>query len=397
MLGCGVSLGGDVGLTCCSLGCNPVLEASSDPSVGVHVVLRGCGIMSGSGRGCPVLLSVVISLACTAGCVSATAPPTSPIGSGSPSSPAQVTVARDLPFAGSAPSLTEWSPPTLDVYTAGEDGGRLLVVILPPHGLTKEQAGAESQLAEALAEREAVAVVANWTQLDEPDASFTDIDVLAKLAKAGQSMAACAVAFAVEHAEDYGADPTRLVIVGEIYGANAAAVVALTHPAPLTSCKADAVPQAIAVVALDADWYAAMPEWDQLGKDVHQAVDLLAPWSGLNAVSNVRVAATVATGTHDITNRCGGPEAPWLVDRDPTGQLRKRLDTVGALTDGCIDLLDQAQAATNQLAAAGLTARVIQLANTDSKTGLDPGGHITTFGDADLQALMQVIADEAAA
>jgi len=250
-----------------------------------------------------------------------------------------------------------------------------LVVILPPHGLTKEQAGAESQLAEALAEREAVAVVANWTQLDEPDASFTDIDVLAKLAKAGQSMAACAVAFAVEHAEDYGADPTRLVIVGEIYGANAAAVVALTHPAPLTSCKADAVPQPIAVVALDADWYAAMPEWDQLGKDVHQAVDLLAPWSGLNAVSNVRVAATVATGTHDITNRCGGPEAPWLVDRDPTGQLRKRLDTVGALTDGCIDLLDQAQAATNQLAAAGLTARVIQLANTDSKTGLDPGGH----------------------
>ena len=174
MLGCGVSLGGDVGLTCCSLGCNPVLEASSDPSVGVHVVLRGCGIMSGSGRGCPVLLSVVISLACTAGCVSATAPPTSPIGSGSPSSPAQVTVARDLPFAGSAPSLTEWSPPTLDVYTAGEDGGRLLVVILPPHGLTKEQAGAESQLAEALAEREAVAVVANWTQLDEPDASFTE-------------------------------------------------------------------------------------------------------------------------------------------------------------------------------------------------------------------------------
>ena len=306
-------------------------------------------------------------------------------------------MARDIPFAASAPSLTEWSPPTLDVYTAGQRSGRPLVVILPPHGVTKERASAESQLAEALAKHEGVAVVANWTQLNEPEASFTNPDVLAKLARAGQSTAACAVSFAVARATEYGADPARLVIVGEIYGANAAAVVALTHPAPLTSCMADAVPHPTAVVALDADWYAAMPEWDGLGNQVHRAVEALGPWTGLDASNNVRVAAAVATGTHEITNRCGGRNASWLADRDPNGQLRKRLEGVGALADGCVDLLDQAQAATDELTEAGLAARVIRLANPDNKTALDPGGHVTTFGDADLQALVQVITEEAAA
>lgn len=311
-----------------------------------------------------------------------------------PSPTSRVTIVRDIPFAGSAPSLTRWSPPTLDVYTAGGDGGRPLVVILPPHGLTKEQAEAEAQLAEALAEHDAVAVVANWTQLEEPDAAFTDPDVLAELARAGQSMAVCAASFAAARATSYGADPARLVLVGEIYGGNAAAVVALTHPAPPADCKADGVARPMAVVALDADWYAAMPAWDALGKDVHRAVDLLAPWSRPDASSDVRIAAAVATGTHEITNRCGGRKASWLVDRDPTGQVRKRLDAVGALTDGCVDLLDQAGAATNELAAAGFTARVVELANTDNGTALDPGGHVTRFGDADLRALMQVIDDE---
>jgi len=302
---------------------------------------------------------------------------------------AAVTVTRDVRYASAAPDLTQWSEPLLDVYAPTGAEGLPLVVMFPPHRLTKNDAGDFTQLATAVAGGGAVAVVANWTQLDDPPAVFDDPAALEQLAGLDQSVMGCVVSYAVAHAADYGADPSRLVLLGELYGGNFASKVALGKPDHLAGCKATAEWKATGLVGWDADWLAQMPAWDGLGTDAARAVAALSPWPSLADAPKIPVALVVSDAARAPSSRCDDRDAAWMVARDPTGAMRARLDEVGAYADGCQDAGDAAKATAAEMQALGIPAEVVAL--TDKTTIAGNGGDIATLGAADLAALAQTV------
>jgi hypothetical protein len=303
-----------------------------------------------------------------------------------------------------APDLAAWSEPLLDVHAPTGAGGLPLVVILPPHGMTKDSSRPASQLADAVAARGAVAVVANWGQLDDPPEEFSDPAVLEDFAAAGQSMAACAVAAAVQRAADYGADPSRLVIVGELYGANTASMVALGSPEalPWPQCLGGTGWAASGLVAINGDWMVGLPAFDGLEQDADRAVETLAPWAQLGQparspgadmgqVPSIPVRLVVTKKAIDISGRCGDRDAEWMVWRDPSERMRAALDEVGAYDDGCVDLGDSAKALAGEMQGVGLEAQVVELSNSDGQTVSDSGAHFQVLGPADSAQLADLV------
>lgn len=330
-----------------------------------------------------------------------------PPGPQSGSQPA-VTVTRDVRYAEQAPTLGAWSEPLLDVYsTAAGTGDLPLVVILPPHGMTKQGAPAMSQLAQELAERGSVVAVANWSQLEDPAEEFTDADVLEQFAATGQSVAACAVTYAVAHAAENGADPTRLLVVGELYGANTASMVTLDSPSPYPTCSASGDWRAAGLVAVNGDWMVGYPDFDALGADVSRAVLALSPWGALTADAGPSASATAVFGPQvrlvvtnaavDMSKRCdGGQDADWLALRNRDGILDDALEAAaadGILADGCLDLGDMATAMAHQISTALPQAdpELVTLSNTDALTTSDAGGHLQQLGPSDLDQLADTI------
>ena len=141
-----------------------------------------------------------------------------------------VSVTSGLRYATEVPSMVDWTEPILDVYAPAGAASLPLVVLLPAHGLTSTSSPAYEQFATAVAARGAVVVVANWSQREDPPESFADPSALRALVETDRAIAGCAVAYAVAHAADYGADPARLVLAGELYGANMASLIAFEPP-----------------------------------------------------------------------------------------------------------------------------------------------------------------------
>lgn len=301
---------------------------------------------------------------------------------------APVTVTPDVPFATAAPDLSTWTQPLLDVYAPAGAQGLPLVVFFPPHGLAKDGSAAYAQLARGISERGAVVVVANWSQLDDPPGTLTDPAALAELSRLGQSLAGCAVSYAAEHAGDYGADPSRLVLAGELFGANAVSLVALGTPDPYPDCAATTGWTAGALVGVNDDWLVLYPVFDQVAA---AAVEAQSPWALLGAAPKIPVALVVTEAAVTTTQRCGDRDSEWMVARDPQGAMRGRLDEVGAYGDGCVDFGDQAEAMARQMTAQGLTAEVVRLTNPDGATESDAGAHLTELGPADLAALVDTV------
>jgi hypothetical protein len=277
----------------------------------------------------------------------------------------------------------------MDVYVPSGAQGLPLVVFLPPHGMTQDDSEAYAQLATAVAERGAVVAVANWSQLDDPPETFTDPAVFAEMSVAGQSLAGCAVSYAAEHAGEYGADPSRLVLAGELYGANAASLVALGTPEPYADCLAAVGWTATGLVGINDDWLALYPAFDQVAA---AAVEAQSPWAMLGAGPKVPVALVVTAAGVAVSPRCDDRDADWMVLRDPSGAMRGRLDEVGAYGDGCVDLDDEAEAMALEMRAQGLPAEVVRLANSDGATESDAGAHLAQLGPADLAALADTVA-----
>jgi hypothetical protein len=310
-----------------------------------------------------------------------------PAGSGAPSV-APVTVTSDVRFASAAPGLAEWSQPLMDLYAPSGAQGLPLVVFLPPHGMTKDDSAAYAQLATAVAEQGVVVAVANWSQLDDPPEAFTDPAALAEISGLGQSLAGCAVSYAAEHAEEYGADPSRLVLAGELFGANAASLVALGTPDPFPDCAATTGWTAAGLVGINDDWLGLYPVLDQVAA---AAVEAQSPWALLSDAPKIPVALVVTEAGVTASQRCGDRDSEWMVARDPQGAMRGRLDDVGAYGDGCVDLGDEAEAMAGEMTAQGFTAEVVRLANPDGATESDAGAHFAELGPADLAALVDTV------
>ena len=311
---------------------------------------------------------------------SARAPTTTGAGS-------EVTLTADIQFAAGAPDLAEWSDPLFDVYAPGAGRDLPLVVILPPHSLTKEDA-ASIQLANALAEQGVVAVVANWSQLAEPVGSFQDPAVLTEVLRAGQSFAGCAVSVVASRAGEFGADPSRLVLVGELQGANVASRLALGTQDPFPGCAAT-VPSwsAAGLVGLNGDWLVAFPLFDPVAA---AAVESLSPWPLLDTAPEISTVFAVTIDAVDQTQRCDETNA-WLTPRDVSGSMRAQLDAIGATEDGCVDFGDQADATASEMSSRGFEVEVIRLPNSDNATRTISGAHVAEFGPADIAALLSAI------
>jgi hypothetical protein len=355
------------------------------------LVLGGCSASSG-GTGSPSMPSAGDA---------ATQPASAPAAASAtatvlpPPSSATVTVTRDIRYASSVPDLAAWSDPLLDVHAPAGARGLPLVVMFPPHGLAKDAVEAFDQLADAVAEAGAVAVVANWSQLEDPPASFEDPAALEALAGLGQSVAGCAVSYAVAHAADYGADPSRLVLLGELYGGNTASKIALGTPAAFPACDATAAWRATGLVGWDTDWLATMPAWDGFGADAARAVAALSPWPSLADAPKIPVELVVSDVALAVSGRCDDRDADWMAWRDPTGAMRDRLDEVGAYEDGCQDLGDAAKATAAEMQALGIPAEIVALADGTSQAG--NGGHVASLGADDLATLTQTVLKAAAA
>ena len=353
-------------------------------------ILAAAALVAGCARGAPTATPAPATPAPTP--AATVAPTPAPTPALTPGAVGSVAVATDVQFADSAPDLVEWSPPLLDVYAPPDAAELPLVVMFPPHGFTKDDSAALVQLANALAGQGAVAVLASWSQQDDPPAEFTDPALLEEIAGLGRSVAACAVSFAVAQTAEYGADPTRMVLVGELYGGNVASMVALGSPDPLPGCRASADWKAGGLVGLNADWLVTMPAWDALGPDAARAVAALSPWATIGEGPQIPVALVVSDAAVDMSKICADPDGDSMAWRDPTGAMRGRLDEVGAYDDGCLDLGDAARATAAEMTAAGLPAEVVQLSNPDGATRSGGGGQVDELGPADLALLAETIA-----
>jgi hypothetical protein len=322
--------------------------------------------------------------------------PTGDVPTTSESSPDNLPVAvtSDVRFADASPDLALWSDPVLDVYSPQEADNLPLVVLLTPHGFTKDNPPTV-QLATGIAEQGTVVVVANWSQQEDPPETFEDPAALTEMARTAQSFAGCAVSFAAAQAAEFGADPSRLVLVGELYGANTASMVALGTADPYPGCLASTTEwSATSLVGLNADWLATAPYFDAVAS---AAVEVFSPWALLDQAPTIPTKLVVTSDAVTVARRCDDRDAEWMTSRDPAGAMRVRLDAVGAYEDGCVDIGDEAGAMAAEMSAQGLPTEVVWLTDPDEATSSGPGGQVLEFGQGDLSLLVDTIMDAAQA
>jgi acetyl esterase/lipase len=161
--------------------------------------------------------------------------------------------------------------------------------------------------------------------------------------RTGIAETACAVAFAQSHARSYGGDPSTTVVFGHSAGANVASVIAFARPAPTAGCiGATSLGPIHALVSWDGDWMMIDPTWDAALAADPRLFDLYTPLASVAAHKDLRVVM--------LRSKVTGPYIRYLEDpavmdaffavRDPAGNLREQVESLGSLADGQYDLLE---------------------------------------------------------
>lgn len=249
-----------------------------------------------------------------------------------------VEVVRDLVYH----SANGFGAP-LDVYApTGVEGGPV-VVLFHGGGVTRSW-GPYPLLGRAMAGLGAVVFVPDWQTAGgelpaDPNKARDALFVL-------MDGASCAVSYALAHAADYGADPERLVLFGHSAGAMTASVVGLREAVPFPECAVEMTSfVADGMVLWEGDWLLSTPDvWDRYGESLPLLMEAIVPWAWLAAGPRMPVDLVTTAGGRDELKGCGmsDPDSPyWL--RDPDGWFRERLEVIGALEDGCIDVGEPAE------------------------------------------------------
>jgi hypothetical protein len=291
--------------------------------------------------------------------------------SGTPSG--SVVVERDIAYA-TAPG-EGWLPAVLDVYAPADAEDLPLVVFFHGTGAGGTKDGLDTpKLAEAIAGGGAVVVVPNWghpkLSYERLEAGLTTAQVIDEYSQ-GPDEAACAVSYAVTHAEEYGADPTRLVFFGHSGGANMAGVVAWTETSALAGCEVPPADWTVQALMLwEGDWFLGNPPNDAFGTDLSALLAHASPWPALATATDVPpVEAELAVSTTSrgaMRHPDASSSAEWLAWRDPTGQVQSELETVDAFADGFLDIGEPSDVMVNALNARGADASLLEL--TDPAT-----------------------------
>jgi hypothetical protein len=182
--------------------------------------------------------------------------------------------------------------------------------------------------------------------------------------------AACAVAFAAEHAASYGGDPSRMVVFGYSAGATPAAIVSFDGAAPRADCLASAPIRPNILITLEGDWLlAGLPRFSESIKADPDFFDALTPWSSIEKRPDLRVFVlqTSGGGEGGPADAALGPDG-WLVARDPDGSFLAGLQSFGAFDDGTLDVLDEQRLWADRLRATGNLADFITLEDSTHNT-----------------------------
>lgn len=310
---------------------------------------------------------------------SSTASPSSPnaVGSSDSTSARDVNIVHDVRYMTQRPG---WIPSTLDVYAPKDGGPWPLVVMLHGAGLTRDWL---TEWALKAAQRGAVVFVPDWGLADwqVPDPATLSPKRLSVTCAQGHRDLAAVVRFARGSAARYGGDKSRLTLFGHSAGANEAVMEAFSGVAASEgglNGTGSTVPDAL--VLLDPDLLlAGDPMWDQYLASRPEILQLLTPWQYVDRRVDFTI-SVICSGDPALTRparHIWGKDS-WLGVRDPSGDLRRGLQRVGAfrggrfVNDGALKLL------VKRLRAAGDEASYIQL--TDSTH--------TVLGDRGMESLL---------
>ena len=230
--------------------------------------------------------------------------------------------------------------PVLDVWALPEGEGRPVVVMF--HGGLNGNISKRglAPLARRVALQGAVVFVPNlWATVGE------DAGAALAAARTWRDGAACAVAYAVAHANEYGGDPNTLVIFGHSSGGTIAETVAVRGKHDGSGCAVDPTTFDVdGLVAWDSDPLlagdsGADEDWPEgLPKVLAEA----AAWQWLPTGERLNVdLVNGEQAAKDMVRPVPDETGDWLARRDPTGAFRKGLQALGALDDSAVGIREE--------------------------------------------------------
>ena len=317
--------------------------------------------------------------------VATPAPPLASPRAGLSPSPAvaKVEVVKDVVYQSVPGSTDPNATKRLDIYApTGRQGGPAVVLF---HGAGYSKDGDReaapgapyilAEMAKALAARGAVAFVATWRNFVY-DAPPLAAEAMRAQFSEDADAGACAAAYALVHAREYGADPDTLVLFGHSAGSNVAAMTGLTERGPLPGCAVPLAPfTADGLVLWEGNWLLSEDGYDDYGASLPTLLEAFTPWAHLATAPRVPVDLVTTRGMRRAAYRMvwsADADGGYLALRDPDGSLRlaERFASIGATDDREIDAGEVDQVLGAAMREAGLDAAVIQLEHGDHG-GLD--------------------------
>jgi len=294
----------------------------------------------------------------------------------------EIEITRDIPY------MTQregWDPPLLDVYAPREAGPWPLVVML--HGATLNKTWLQAW-GTKVAQRGAVVFVPDWGRaISNYGSTITPATIGGEELRAvldGEiGDIAAIVRFARATGARYGGDPGHLTLFGHSGGANEALMEPFSGASPSEGALESAgstIPESL--VIFDADYLlAGDPMWDVWLAGDPSIMQLMTPWPSLGRRVDFPI-TVIGSGDPNLSRELGDPWAAdsWLVVRDPSGDIRKGLEKLGAFEGDRITNESIEQLLVERLKADGDTVTYVRLTDS-SHMNLGPQG-MESFLDA---------------